>query len=125
MRNIDLKCPTCDHIVIDWLQRTSAEPFPRCSNLVQDPSLPDFDIRTVCNTPLERVYLPTKRNTVISDECDVWVQHGICNEDGTPRHYRFKSEMRAEAARRGLENHVVHQPEGKGGDSSRHTSRWV
>jgi hypothetical protein len=118
MRNIDLKCPTCGHIVIDHFQRSSSELLPYCRERTADPQV-------LCGTLYERVFLPTKRNTVISDECDVWVQHGICNEDGTPRHYRFKSEMRAEAARRGLENHVVHKPESKGGDSSRHTSRWV
>lgn len=65
-----------------------------------------------------------KASGVQSDECDVWAKHGICNDDGTPRHYRFKSEMKAEAKRRGLEQHVVHKG-GKEGDRSPHTSRWI
>lgn len=123
MRNIDLKCPKCEHITIDHFQRSSSEELPWCAEW-STPDPADHS-RTLCNTQLERVYLPTKRNTVISDECDIVVQHGICWPDGTPRRYRFKSEMRAEAARRGLVNHVEHLPESKGGDRSRHTSRWV
>jgi hypothetical protein len=76
-----------------------------------------------CEGQLERVWL-SKPPGVVSDECDVWVRNGICNEDGSPRHYRFKSEMKAEAKRRGMENHVVHQG-GKGSDKSPHTSRWI
>ena len=84
-----------------------------------------FDCREAeCAGQMERVWLCSKAPGVISDECDVWVRHGICNPDGTPRHYRFKSEMRAEAKRRGMENHVQHLGS-KGGDKSPHTSRWV
>ena len=61
---------------------------------------------------------------VIGDECDVTVRHGICNADGTPRRYTSKSEMAKEAAKRGLENHVVHVP-APGSDKSKWTSRWV
>lgn len=117
MRLIDLKCPTCGHIVIDHFQRKSDELLPYCRERTDGPLL--------CGTLYERVFLPTGRGTVLSDECDVWVHHGICHENGDPRHYRFKSEMRAEAARRGLVNHVEHMPAKKGGDSSPHTSKWV
>ena len=65
-----------------------------------------------------------KSANVISDECDVMIQHGICNDDGTPRHYTSKADMRREAERRGLENHVVHIGE-RGSDKSRFTSKWV
>lgn len=54
----------------------------------------------------------------------VWIRHGICNEDGSPRKYYSKSEMRAEAQRRGLVNYVEHVAE-KGSDKSRHTVKWV
>lgn len=118
MQMLDLKCPTCGHITIDYFRRNSSEPLPICRERTTDPQV-------LCGTQLERVFLPTNRGTVIGDECDVWVHHGICHDDGSPKHYRFKSEMRAAAARKGLENHVVHQPEGRGGDSSRHTARWV
>jgi hypothetical protein len=52
------------------------------------------------------------------------VKHGICNEDGTPRKYYSKSEMTAEAKRRGLRNQVEHLGS-PGSDKSKHTVRWV
>lgn len=65
-------------------------------------------------------------HNVITDEIPggVWIRHGICNEDGTPRKYYSKSEMVAEAKRRGLVNLVEHVPE-HGSDKSRHTVRWI
>jgi len=39
--------------------------------------------------------------TVIGDEIDVLVEHGPCNEDGTPRRYRSRSELNREATRMG------------------------
>lgn len=32
----------------------------------------------------------------------IMIRHGICNEDGSPRRYDSKTEIRAEAQRRGL-----------------------
>lgn len=52
------------------------------------------------------------------------IEHGICNEDGTPRRYYSKSEMAAEAARRGLTNIVEHKTP-PGTDKAPHTTRWV
>jgi hypothetical protein len=52
------------------------------------------------------------------------ISNGLCNEDGTPRRYDSKTEIRAEAKRRGMENHVVHKGS-KGSDKSKHTTRWV
>lgn len=118
MRNIDLKCPTCGHIVIDHFQRRSDEYLPYCRQRTEDPLV-------LCGTLYERVFLPTQRQNVISDECDVWVHHGICNDDGTPRHYNHKSEMRKVAESKGLVSHVVHESGSRGGDKSKHTSRWV
>lgn len=64
--------------------------------------------------------------SVIPDEIPggMWVHHGICNEDGTPRKYYSKSEMAAEAKRRGLVNLVRHAPESLESDKSRHTIKW-
>jgi hypothetical protein len=39
---------------------------------------------------------------VVGDEIDITIRHGICNEDGTPRRYRSRLEMRREAERRGV-----------------------
>lgn len=36
------------------------------------------------------------------DECDVWIRHGICNPDGSPKRYRSKSEMKKAAFEAGL-----------------------
>lgn len=104
----DRKCGACGFELIDTYEAIYApeRPCPRCAE-------PGFT----------RAWL-TKPSNVISDECDVVVEHGICNPDGSPRRYRFKSEMRAEAKRRGLESHVTHQPE-KGSDRSKHTTRWI
>ena len=78
----------------------------------------------VCGGQTERLWLHNKVSGVISDECDVWAKNGICNPDGTPRHYRFKSEMKAEAKRRGLSEHVEHLGS-QGSDKSPHTTRWT
>ena len=102
----DLKCQSCGREQIDVYEPIQS-PIHRCT----------------CGGPLVRTWLTAPPN-IISDECDVWVNHGICNEDGTPRHYNPKSEMRAEAKRRGLVNHVEHIGT-KGGDRSKHTTRWI
>lgn len=40
--------------------------------------------------------------SVISDEIDIEVRHGLCNPDGSPRRYTSMTELRREAAERGL-----------------------
>lgn len=103
----DRCCNQCGEIYIDmW------EPIVR-----EDPV-------HACGGVLERVRLPTGRGQVLGDECDVWVKHGICNDDGTPKHYTSKKDMREAAQKKGMENHVVHIG-AKGSDKSKHTSRWV
>jgi hypothetical protein len=62
-------------------------------------------------------------NSVIGDECDVWVKHGICNLDGTARHYRSKSEMAKVAKERNVRPRVQHVGT-KDGDKSKFTTRW-
>ncbi len=71
-------------------------------------------------------FCPHGRGTgvVVGDECDVYAQHGLCNADGTPRHYTSKAEMKREAEKRGLVSHVEHVGL-KGSDKSPHTSRWI
>lgn len=106
-RLIDIRCIGCGHEVIDIFVRDHE--YPSCHK---------------CGQPTERLWKGSSTAGVISDECDVWVKHGICNADGSPRHYRFKSEMKAEAARRGLISHVEHVPL-QGSDKSPHTQRFV
>lgn len=68
-------------------------------------------------------YEPRPANSVIGDECDVWVRHGLCHSDGSPRRFRSKSEMARVAAAKGLLNVVEHVPM-RGSDKSPHTSKW-
>jgi hypothetical protein len=79
-----------------------------------------------CNKPALRTLLPGRAPGVIGDDIPggVWIKHGICNEDGTPRKYYSKSEMAAEAKRRGLTNRVEHVAN-PGSDKSTHTTRWT
>lgn len=64
-------------------------------------------------------------SAVIGDDIPggIWIHHGICNEDGTPRKYYSKSEMAKEAENRGLTQRVEHTAR-EGTDKSPHTSRW-
>lgn len=61
---------------------------------------------------------------VIGDECDVTIRHGLCHDDGSPRRYRSRSEIRREAQARGMTNYVEHVP-ARESDKSPHTTRWV
>ena len=63
-------------------------------------------------------------NSVIGDEIDITVEHGLTNLDGTPRRYTSREELNKEAKKRGYTNYVVHVPE-KGSDKSKHTTRWI
>lgn len=64
--------------------------------------------------------------TVIQDSIEggILIEHGLCNADGSPRRYYSKSEIAAEAKRRGLVN-IVRHATAPGTDKSKHTSRWV
>lgn len=41
-------------------------------------------------------------SAVAGDECDIWIRHGLCNADGSPRHFTSKSEIKEIAAQQGL-----------------------
>lgn len=79
-----------------------------------------------CGEPTETLWDATPG--VIGDDIPggVWIKHGVCNEDGSPRKYYSKSEIAKEAKRRGLTQIVEHVPDPKSGsDRSKHTTRWV
>jgi hypothetical protein len=79
-----------------------------------------------CGAATQRVWL-SGTAAVIGDDIPggLWIRHGLCNEDGTPRKYYSKSEIQKEAERRGLVNRVEHTVDPRtGGDKSRHTTRW-
>lgn len=103
----DRSCMKCGKTLLDLLE-TMATPNPVCP----------------CGGQLERVLMPTNRDNVIGDECDVMMRHGLCNADGSPRRFTSKADMRREAEKRGLVSHVEHMP-GRGSDKSKHTTRWV
>jgi len=68
----------------------------------------------------------TKPPNVISDECDEWIRHGICHEDGSPIHYTSKAEMKRVAAEKGLEHYVEHVPSpGSDKQTKGFTTKWV
>ncbi len=106
MPMFDRVCNSCGLIKEDCLEPSTYE-NPACT----------------CGGVLERTWLPGRASSVIGDECDVMIKHGLCNADGSPRRYTSKQEIRREEIKRGLTNYVVHQGT-KGGDRSKHTTRW-
>lgn len=116
MRNMDLGCP-CGHTVIDYLERDGSPERPLVC--------PTCSAKT-----LDRVLIGGQSAHVHGDECDVWIKHGLCNEDGSPRHFRHKSEI-ARAAREAGERdgtHVYNKVEhigDRGSDRNKHTQRFV
>ena len=103
----DRVCTHCQHQMIDCLEPVNAPETP-CPE---------------CGKPTQRAWL-TKPSGVIGDECDVWIKHGLCNEDGSPRRYTSKQEIRREEKRRDVVNVVRHVGK-KGSDKSPHTTRWI
>lgn len=77
-----------------------------------------------CAANTTRVWF-AKASAVIQDSIEggVWIKHGICNPDGSPRKYYSKSEMAAEAKRRNVTNVVRHTTK-EGTDKSPFTSKW-
>lgn len=104
----DKKCKSCQAITVDVLEAVYAAPA-LCT----------------CGGELERVWLG-KASSVIPDDIPggIFIKNGLCNADGSPRKYYSKTEMKQEAARRGLVNHVTHIGE-RGSDKNKHTTRWV
>ena len=104
----DVKCNKCDK---EWVRYAT----------VANRALP-------CETCGESIELLFKAaNSVIGDDIPggILIKHGLCNEDGSPRKYYSKSEIAAEAKRRGLVNMVKHSPDNRSGDKSKHTTKWV
>lgn len=68
-----------------------------------------YEVAKVCPTcagPATRVVCdaPNRAPSVIPDDIPggLWVKHGLCNADGSPRRYDSKSAIREEASRRGF-----------------------
>lgn len=78
------ECPVCGQkkALLQW----DYEPHPSCD----------------CGAGMLHESGPRVATAVHGDEIDIEIRHGICNEDGTPRRYRSKSEIKRVAAERGL-----------------------
>jgi hypothetical protein len=109
---VDAVCPTCGWQKIDaFVTVGEADSYPECGTC-------GGGVRTV------RLFLPQSVAHMHGDECDVTVRHGLCHEDGSPRRFTSKSEMRRVAAQLGYTNHVTHVPS-RGSDKAKHTQRFV
>ena len=103
----DRRCTGCEKITLDCWEPMTFE-APLCS----------------CGKATARVWIQGSSSSVIGDECDVQMKHGLCNPDGSPKRYTSKADMARDAKKAGLTNYVVHKGT-KGGDKSSHTSRWI
>lgn len=120
MPNYDKRCNICGFIERDVMEPLHAPLVDCCQHIPTG----TFDhVATVCPGRMERVWLQGRPNAVKGDEIDVWIQHGMCWPDGSPRHFTSQAHLDRESAKRGMENYVVHQPT-KGGDKSPFTVRW-
>lgn len=104
----DRTCPE-KHIMLDcWERINHMEPV-----LCQE-----------CGQPTERTWFQHPA-AVIADDIvgGVWIRHGICNPDGTPKKYWTKSDIREAAKKKGMIQAVRHVGE-PGSDKSKHTVKW-
>jgi hypothetical protein len=63
----------------------------------------DYDVMRCCDTDMVETYSARGESAAVhGDEIDELVRHGICNDDGTPRRYRSKTEKREALIRKGL-----------------------
>lgn len=103
---IDVVCPGCGDVHVDvWIDLASPR-YPLCDR---------------CHVPMERHRRYAIATPAHSDgfRGGVWIEHGLCNPDGSPRRYFSQTEIDREAKRRGLVNLVEHK------DDSRETQRFV
>lgn len=104
----DRRCTTCGLLRLDVLEPMTAS-NPTCS----------------CGGCLIRVFTQ-RAPAVVQDSIPggVEIQHGLCNDDGTPRRYDSKSDILRECRARGLEPMVRHVAARPDSDASPHTTRW-
>jgi hypothetical protein len=118
MPNYDLRCDACARIQTDVIEPLNA-PRPLCNADAGEVG----GIHMQCLGRMQRVWLPGCPASVIGDETDVWIKHGLCHEDGSPQHFTSKAAIAKEAERRGMTNYVVHQPL-RSSDKNPNTVRW-
>ena len=105
----DLQCDTCSSILVDVYQRRLSDPVERPCG---------------CGGTFQKTWLTHAAPSVSGDECDVWIRHGLCNLDGSPRRFTSKAEIARVAKEKGLTNVVQHKP-APGTDKNKHTQRWI
>jgi hypothetical protein len=106
---VDLQCAECRDVRFDALVPRGG-PFPACAT---------------CGGIMARAWLSAPHVHPDDIPGGVWIEHGLCNADGSPRKYYSKSDMRREAKARGLENVVEHKPDNYSTDKSAHTQRFL
>ena len=108
---IDAMCPGCGDVHVDVWVDTANLTLPWCH---------------ACRVPLIRHRQSAIASAVHADSFrgGYWVEHGLCNADGSRRRYDSRSEMATEARRRGLVSTVVHAPE-PGTDKATETQRFL
>ena len=104
----DFACPH-DHIEEHYIARWTGNETSMCS---------------LCSEISTRVFVPGHANSVIGDEIDVTIQHGLCHADGTPRRFRSREALRKAEKAAGWEPFVRHVG-AEGSDRSKFTSRWT
>lgn len=112
MQMMDAQCVECGKLREDFLVRGNGVIAP-CEG---------------CGGAMERIVRQGVAGAVRPDEIPggVWMKHGICNPDGTPKRYDRWSDVRAAAKAAGYENMVQHLTDPKSGsDKSKYTTRWV
>lgn len=111
MRMIDLQCRDCGYLRENFLQRAGMRELPY--------TCPKCHHKT-----LGRVHLQCA--AVHGDEIDIYIKHGLCHADGTPRRYTSKSDLRRDTKAAGLINIVEHIPSpGSDKNRKRNTQRFI
>jgi hypothetical protein len=100
-RLVDIQCSACERRLYDvWLEVLV---YPNCDT---------------CGAPMERLWVSSGRPIGDDIAGGIWIEHGLCNADGSPRRYDTKSAIARDAKKAGLHwGAVLH-----GSPSGR---RWV
>jgi len=105
---IDVQCPACHTLAPDVFIDRDRPVYPECA----------------CGVPMVRAWIATA--AVHGDECDVLVEHGLCDPvTAAPVRFRSKSAMAHAAKARGLTPWVEHKADNFDGDKSKNTQRFL
>lgn len=109
----DFKCPSCGAVRLDIYLPRASEPNPVCA----------------CHAEMQRTHIAgQKAHAVVADSIPggIYIKHGLCHDDGTPRRFDSHTDINKAAKEKGLTNVVRHIPiKKRGTDKSVHTTRWT